>query len=87
MNKLNMVTIIAITLSAFVLPPAAQAQALGTLNPPSLQVKKKVVKQKTAGNNVKFLPGSQETTKERSTRLQRECRGGVNAGACAGYTR
>ena len=35
---------------------------------------------------IKFLPGSGETTKERSSRLQRECRGRVNAGACAGYT-
>ncbi len=36
---------------------------------------------------VTFLRGSEETTGERSARLKRECRGGVNAGACAGYTR
>lgn len=35
----------------------------------------------------KFLRGSEETPGERSTRLKRECKGGVNAGACAGYTR
>jgi hypothetical protein len=35
---------------------------------------------------IKFLPGSEETTKERSSRLKRECKGRVNAGACAGYT-
>ena len=36
---------------------------------------------------VTFLRGSEETTGERSARLKRECKGGVNAGACAGYTR
>jgi hypothetical protein len=35
---------------------------------------------------IKFLPGSEETAKERSGRLKRECKGRVNAGACAGYT-
>ena len=46
------------------------------------------VKKKTAsGGQIRFLPGSAETTKERSTRLKRECKGRVNAGACAGYTR
>ncbi|MEO6319516.1 MAG: hypothetical protein ABIR56_02505 [Polaromonas sp.] len=39
-----------------------------------------------ASGQVKFLPGSEETTKERSTRLKRECKGRVNAGACSGYT-
>ncbi len=89
MNKLAMVTIIASAVSALVLPPAAQAQALDILNPPLLQVqaKKRAVKDKPAGNKAKFSPGSQETTKERSARLQRECKGAVNAGACAGYTR
>jgi hypothetical protein len=36
--------------------------------------------------STKFLPGSQETRKERSERLKRECKGQVNAGACTGYT-
>ncbi len=36
--------------------------------------------------STKFLPGSQETRKERSERLKRECKGRVNAGACTGYT-
>ena len=88
MNKLAMVTIIASAVSALVLPPAAQAQALDILNPPlQVQAKKRAVKNKSAGNKAKFSPGSQETTKERSARLQRECKGAVNAGACAGYTR
>lgn len=34
-----------------------------------------------------FIPGSEETVAQRSARLSRECKGGVNAGACAGYTR
>ncbi len=36
--------------------------------------------------STKFLPGSQETRKERAERLKRECKGRVNAGACEGYT-
>ncbi|MDB5885122.1 MAG: hypothetical protein JWR74_1293 [Polaromonas sp.] len=44
-------------------------------------------KNKGGSGQVKFLPGSGETSKERSGRLRRECQGGVNAGACAGYTR
>ena len=34
-----------------------------------------------------YLHGSRETVKQRDRRLTRECKGGVNAGACAGYTR
>jgi hypothetical protein len=45
------------------------------------------VKKKAARNGpTKFVPGSAETTKERNTRLMRECKGRVNAGACAGFT-
>ncbi|WP_426146039.1 hypothetical protein [Polaromonas sp. DSR2-3-2] len=52
---------------------------------PAASAKKKT---KTgASGQVRFLPGSAETTKERSSRLRRECHGQVNAGACAGYTR
>jgi hypothetical protein len=39
-----------------------------------------------ASGQIRFLPGSAETTKERGSRLKRECKGRVNAGACAGYT-
>ncbi|SFU63803.1 hypothetical protein SAMN05216350_103288 [Polaromonas sp. YR568] len=38
------------------------------------------------GGKVKFIRGSEETPAQRSARLKRECKGGVNAGACAGYT-
>lgn len=47
----------------------------------------KAQKKTGARGQVRFLPGSAETTKERSFRLKRECKGRVNAGACAGYTR
>jgi hypothetical protein len=88
MNKLTIVAIIASAVSAFVLPSAAEAQMLDILNPPmQVQAKKRSAKQKTTGNKTTFSSGSQETSKERTARLQRECRGGVNAGACAGYTR
>lgn len=87
MNNFAVMMVIVGAVSAFVLPLAAEAQALNILNPPQVQAKKKTAKNKPAGNTAKFVPGSQETTKERSSRLQRECKGGVNAGACAGYTR
>ena len=41
---------------------------------------------KAPSGKVKFVPGSQETARERATRLKRECKGAVNAGACLGYT-
>ena len=37
--------------------------------------------------SVQFYRGSEESVGERSARLRRECKGAVNAGACAGYTR
>ncbi len=41
---------------------------------------------KSGGGKIQFLRGSEETANERSSRLKRECKGRVNAGACAGYT-
>ena len=41
---------------------------------------------KAPPGKVKFLPGTQESPKERATRLKRECKGAVNAGACLGHT-
>jgi hypothetical protein len=88
MNKLSLMIGIASVVAGFVLPSAASAQALDILNPPlQLQAKKRSAKHKTTGSKTTFSSGSQETSKERSARLQRECKGGVNAGACAGYTR
>lgn len=48
-------------------------------------VAKKTVPKKSAKPT--YDRGSAETTPERTARLKRECKGGVNAGACAGYTR
>ena len=41
---------------------------------------------KKAKNHASFVPGSAETTAQRTGRLKRECKGGVNAGACTGHT-
>ena len=79
----------AATLSGFLVTTGAWAQAPEVLNPPTkTTTKKKAKKPKAlAGAKAKFIPGSQETKKERSARLTRECKGEVNAGACTGYTR
>jgi hypothetical protein len=73
---------------AFACSAGAQAQALEILNPPIQVAAKKAHKAKRAsGSKAKFEPGSQETVKQRTARLKRECRGAVNAGVCEGYTR
>lgn len=76
-------------LLGFLLASGAHAQAPEVLNPPAKSAAKKKAKtsKHAAGAKAKFIPGSQETKKERSTRLTRECKGEVNAGACTGYTR
>lgn len=76
-------------LCGFLFASGAHAQAPEVLNPPTkTATKKKVKKPKAqAGAKATFNPGSQETKKERSTRLARECKGQVDAGACSGYTR
>ena len=78
-----------VALAGFLLVTGAQAQAPEVLNPHvKTSAKKKNKKAKSAtGAKAKFVPSSQETKKERSTRLMRECKGAVDAGACAGYTR
>ena len=76
-------------LTGFLWATTAHAQAPEVLNPPTkTTAKKKAKKPKTqTGAKAKFIPGSQETKKERSARLTRECKGGVDAGACSGYTK
>ncbi|MES2956366.1 MAG: hypothetical protein V4711_12995 [Pseudomonadota bacterium] len=67
---------------------AGVALWLGLLAVPGLaatETAQKAAPAKKQGNT-KFLPGSEETRKERATRLKRECKGRVNAGACEGYT-
>jgi hypothetical protein len=57
--------------------------AMGTS--PAFAAKKKAKSSKSV--KVKHDNGSAEGTKDRERRLLRECRGQVNAGACAGLTR
>ena len=75
----------AILLAAMLIGSApAWAASTASGDKPAASAKKK----KTgASGQVKFLPDSAESASERSSRLKRECRGQVNAGACAGYTR
>ena len=82
-NALLLTAMLSVGLAGF-----AQAQAPEVLNPPTKSTaKKKAKKQKAQGSNAKFHSGSGETNKQRDSRLKRECKGQVNAGACAGYTR
>ncbi len=65
----------------------AQSQAAQDGDMPARsKAKKTKAKAKSAGGKVKFISGSGETPAQRSARLTRECKGAVNAGACAGYT-
>jgi hypothetical protein len=74
---------------AFGMVGAVQAQTADGVTQPAKSKSKSKAKKKAAprGNKVKVVRGSEETTSERSTRLKRECKGRVNAGACEGYTR
>ena len=86
MKRLILKPAFTVMLLAAVLMGGAQVQAKAQpADAGSGQATTKKAK-KAGGGQVKFLPGSEETTKERSNRLKRECKGRVNAGACAGYT-
>ena len=76
-------------LLGFLLATGAHAQAPEVLNPSAKNTAKKKAKspKHATGAKAKFVSGSQETKKERTVRLTRECKGEVNAGACTGYTR
>ena len=91
MKNLLIQPAMAVVVAAALLLGCAQAQAQGLeiLNPPiKVKANKKSAKTTAAGqgSKAKFVPGSQETVSQRSARLQRECKGAVNAGACSGYT-
>lgn len=85
---------------AILAPAPSQSQTLGKLvsakspaaddgsrQKPATKKKKASKKSSNVTNKATFDRGSAETTAERTARLKRECKGGVNAGACAGYTR
>ena len=68
---------------------SACAQALESGDQPTtVKARKKPAKNHAPkGARAKFIQGSEETVAQRTARLKRECKGGVNAGACAGFTR
>ena len=78
-----------VALFGVLLASGAHAQTPEVLNPPAKNTAKKKAKspKHATGAKAKFISGSQETKKERTVRLTRECKGEVNAGACTGYTR
>jgi hypothetical protein len=80
-------TVAAALMLGFSIHGTAQAQSPDTDKPAKAKTKKKKAATSAKGGSTKFMPGSQETSKERSARLKRECKGAVNAGACEGYTR
>jgi hypothetical protein len=77
---------IAMMVCASLLMTGAHAQ-LKPADTTSKSAKVKSKKKSTGAQKMpKFLPGSQESVKDRNNRLQRECKGAVNAGACRGFT-
>ena len=88
MKILRINTFLLAAMLGFGLAGHAQTQASEVLNPPNKsEGKKKAKKHRSKGSSAKFVNGSGETSKQRDARLKRECKGQVNAGACAGYTR
>ncbi len=91
MKKSAIQPVLALVVAAVMLMgsfPAQSAEPTG--KPVKTKVKKKAVGKTGAtghGGKVTLLRGSEETAQERNTRLKRECKGRVNAGACEGYTR
>ena len=88
MKTMTINTLLLAAMLGFGMAGHAQAQAPEVLNPPTKsEGKKKAKKHRSKGSSAKFITGSGETSKQRDSRLKRECKGQVNAGACAGYTR
>lgn len=73
-------------LAAALMGGGVQAKTHSTDGGQSSSKSKKKSAKGGGGGQMKILPGSAETTKERNDRLKRECKGRVNAGACAGFT-
>lgn len=76
-------------MTAVILTASFGAQAVDSTGQPGAEKPhKKAAKNHAAKNpRAKFIQGSEETVAQRTARLKRECKGGVNAGACAGFTR
>ena len=60
---------------------------VAAIGPSTAYAAKKKKAKSSKSVKVKQEAGSAENTKDRERRLLRECRGQVNAGACAGLTR
>jgi hypothetical protein len=88
-KKSLMGPILAVVMMAALVATNAQAQPAPEGDKPAKSKSKKTAKSGAAsgGGKVTFIPGSGETPAQRTARLKRECKGGVDAGACAGYTR
>jgi hypothetical protein len=66
----------------------AQTQPAPEGGKPAKSKSKKAAKTGAAsGGKVTIIQGTGETPAQRSSRLKRECKGAVDAGACTGYTR
>ena len=89
MKKQFSKTAMALIVAASVLMGSAYAQVPAPGDQPTtVKARKKAAKNHApSGARAKFIQGSEETVAQRTARLKRECKGGVNAGACAGYTR
>ncbi|OGB10136.1 MAG: hypothetical protein A3E79_14945 [Burkholderiales bacterium RIFCSPHIGHO2_12_FULL_61_11] len=90
MNKSMIQPALAFIVVAAVLMGSVPAQAAELAGQPAKTTAGKKAAKAAATRpvgKVTFLRGSEETAQERSTRLKRECKGRVNAGACEGYTR
>ncbi len=85
-SYLKIAAVTAVSLGIFFVMPSQATEKQGRAsNSTTEKPKKKSVK--VSKKNDAFSRGSEETKSERSARLSRECKGQVNAGACAGYTR
>lgn len=85
-NKSLLAPFLAALVAAALMVGHAQAQE-GDKPAKSKSKSKKTAAKSGAGGKVTFSPGSGETPAQRTARLKRECKGGVDAGACSGYTR
>ena len=74
-----------LVLMAFVTMALCMGQAQAASKNKKKKVQKASVTEHTYAISKPNMRGSQETKLERSQRLQRECKGRPNSGACLGY--
>ena len=89
MRKTQLYNALAMSLGSVLLCVGLAANAGGAADAPAKPAQKKPSKAAAPTKPVtsKFVSGSEESAGQRNARLKRECKGAVNAGACAGYTR